>query len=474
MRLNIIVMLLIYLGITVSISCADASRNANERITFPKKTDEPQAWIKYARNTSHDTFIEETVGSILYNGKLNRKPIFNNFSLQRGGLIAADKQIYVPNDEGRLVAIDTVTGEVVWLSRPQLSSNRQFTSSTYHKGYLYCGTQPGGLACIDITTGKVVWEQKEHSGIKGVRTCPAVTDDSVFFLDVESRAYMLDPLSGKAKWSLDLTRTEMAMSDPLSFESAYIFGTPSGLFQSVNTEGNTVWVSALANSIESTPVRAGNSVFFTGLDGCFYKVNAADGNLVFKTQLEGRSSSTTLMHNGKAVVSDDENFIYCISTETGEKLWKLEVEGIPQSLFLGFEDCIVAFSSMNSIYHRTDLTIPVTQNSIDKFLKKKAPFEVITSEDAEAFSALSGEQDRESKELIPKPVELEDLKTIFPKGIEALFARHTRMYVISWDGAIKSETALPTPLQTSPIYYEGKIYILDSEGFINVFKCDGV
>lgn len=474
MKFKILVLLFILTATVLTFSCDKTDRNTKLQTTFPKETTDHQAWIKYARNTSHNTFIGGSLDRIVNKGRLNKKPLFGNYALQRGGMIIVDDRIYVANDKGRLVAVEIETGDVVWLSQPALASNRQFAHPTYYRGFLYCGTQPGGLVCLDAETGRFVWEQKNDSVLKGIRTCPSVNDDSVFFVDVESRGFLLDSLSGREIWQFDSNRTETAMSDPLAIGDTYIIGLPSGLVQALTADSDIIWTTMFTNGIECTPMLEGNTIYFTGLDGIFYEADAKTGSVSLATQLSGRSDSTPLIHNGNAIVCDDDNFVYCLSTNTGEILWKLEVEGVPMSLCIGFDNSIVIFSSSNAVFHKLDLAIPANQDDIDAFLRKKAPFEVITVEDARAFKQTSDGRRKDSDQPKPRPIEIEELKSIFPNGIEALFSRHARMYVLSWDGMIKSESALPIPLQNSPVFYKGKIYTLDSEGYINVFECNGV
>lgn len=473
MKVTIVLVILVAALFGVALSCNNTVNTSGAISHFPKDANDPHAWLKYARNESHDTFIGGNAGSIENSGKLNKKAIFSNYSLQRGGMVAAEDRLFVPNDKGRIASFDLKSGEVVWLSQPQLSSNRQFSTPTYYRGVLFYGTQSGGLVSVDADSGKTFWEQKEPLGIKGVRTCPSVDDKSIFFLDIESRAFCLDALTGKLLWRLDLNKTESAVSDPLKIGDSYFFGTPSGVFQAVSSNGSVNWAIASTNGIESTPVVHDNSVYYTGLDGALYGVAPANGSSIIKTNLLGRSNATPLVHNDKAIVSDDENFIYCVSTVTGEILWTLEVEGVPSNLFLGFDDCIVAFTSYNATYKRTDLAIPVSQGEIDKFLRKKSPFEVITKESAQSVAHLSPNQRKDTEAFIPQPIEIEQLKAIFPEGIEVLFARHASMYMISWDGKLMNKYKLNQPLQVSPMFYKGKIYVLDTEGFISVFECKG-
>jgi len=439
---------------------------------FPLAENPLESWTQYAANETHDTFIGGAIGELRYAGGLNEKPLFESFAKQSGGMAAADGKIFVPNDRGRMLAVDALSGDVVWADKANLASGRQFTSPTYHRGLVYCGTQPGDLICLDAKTGELVWNAGSESAMKGVKTCPAFMGSRVVFVDIESRVFCLDALSGVELWRFETSGAETAISDPVIAGDNAFFGTPAGSFYSVALgDGSVTFAQALSHSIECSPCVVGDRVYFTGIDGGVYVTSNA-GELTKLFTMSGRSNAVPLVHNNRIVVSDDDNKVYCLNAETGELLWQVEVEGTPYGIAIGFDNAIVVFSSMNVAFDSLYLQLIKARGDLDDFIRRKGPFLAMTKADATEYESL-GKKERESiGEPQPSPISDAELRELFSDGIKYLLAQHARLYVLSWDGRIVQESALPTALKASPILYDGKIYALDINGYIHVFEIE--
>jgi len=458
-----------------AIACNPAVRRddaASALTDFPLNENPADVWTQYAGGAEHDTFIGGKLCEIRLAGVLNKKPIFENYNAQMGGMVAAEGRIFVPNDHGRLLSIDTESGEVVWQSPPRFGANRRFTSMTYDRGLLFCGTFPGGLACIDAKTGSFIWEQESSVAIKGIRTSPLVIDDKLFFADIESNVFKLDALSGREEWAMKLSGAEIAQSDPVLAGGYVIYGTPAGILYALRPEtGEVGWVNAFFLSIPSSPANVEGMVYFTGIDGGMNAVNPESGEIELSFSMSGRSATVPLVYRDRIVAGDDDNFVYCITGSTGELAWKTELSTPAGDLFLGFEDAIVTFASLAAIYQWQDLALARARGALDEFIRKKGPFRVITVDDLAKFKAekIKGGSTSEST---PEPRSISDaeLKELEPNQIKALYAMRAEVIVLSWDGEIIDEIPLPAPLKSSPVLIDGKIYALDIEGNIQVFE----
>ena len=90
---------IIFLYVILSVSCKDSGRDSRVQASFPKKTDDPQAWIKYARNSLHDTFIGGLAGEIVYKGKLNKKRCDTNFPHPQHSHILKNVRMLFPDEK---------------------------------------------------------------------------------------------------------------------------------------------------------------------------------------------------------------------------------------------------------------------------------------------------------------------------------------------------------------------------------------
>ena len=108
-------------------------------------------------------------------GEVGPSPAFG------GGLV------YAANEYARLVAINPVSGELVWEDNYYLP---EVSSPLYHDGLLYIATSYAVFACFDATNGEFLWEFDSDDGFY---SSPMLADGKIFIFDMGGRAYIFNP-----------------------------------------------------------------------------------------------------------------------------------------------------------------------------------------------------------------------------------------------------------------------------------------
>ena len=115
--------------------------------------------------------------------------------------VVADSAVYIGTLYGLLLAIDCLTGEILW----ELPFDDDITATpAYHDGSIYIGSDASGdqgqFVRVDAETGQVQW-----SVAFGIHGSPCVADGLVFFGEVqsgsESRLIALDCETGETVWT---------------------------------------------------------------------------------------------------------------------------------------------------------------------------------------------------------------------------------------------------------------------------------
>lgn len=128
--------------------------------------------------------------------------------------VVADSTIYIGTLDGLLLAIDCLTGEILW----ELPFDDDITATpAYHDGSIYIGSddtgEDGQFVRVDAETGQVQW-----SVAFSIHGSPCVADGLVFFGEVqsgsESRLIALDCATGETVWTYTV-------------ESYWFAGTPA-------------------------------------------------------------------------------------------------------------------------------------------------------------------------------------------------------------------------------------------------------
>ena len=87
------------------------------------------------------------------------------------------------------------------------------------------------------------------------------------------------------------------------------------------------WAFPTGNRVISSPVMAGNTLYFGSDDGNVYAVDAASGRQVWKRATKGPVPATPAVADGTVYVGSYDGRFYALSAETGSMRWKFTTGG---------------------------------------------------------------------------------------------------------------------------------------------------
>jgi outer membrane protein assembly factor BamB len=160
--------------------------------------------------------------------------------------------------------------------------------------------------------------------------------------------YAFERETGAVRW-----RTEAGPGAPadLAIEGSLVYAATLAeelLALDVET-GNRVWSfsTGAANEaflLTSTPAVADGRVFFGGLDGALYALDAASGKLLWKSRLGGRISAGVLIAAGSVYAGTSERRLYRVRTDTGEVAASVDTaEASPNGRLALADGCVLGF-----------------------------------------------------------------------------------------------------------------------------------
>jgi len=125
-----------------------------------------------------------------------------------------------------------------------------------------------------------------------------------------SLALALTVVSGGEEWKL--SRGDAALTGRVQ-------GTlPSSL--------ETLWLYEAEDAIESTPVVADGTVFFTSVDGHLYAIDLSNGNLRWKYAAGAPIKSSPAVGDEDVYFGDEDGVFHAVAIESGSTRWKFEAE----------------------------------------------------------------------------------------------------------------------------------------------------
>ncbi|MBX3019398.1 MAG: PQQ-binding-like beta-propeller repeat protein [Bdellovibrionaceae bacterium] len=85
--------------------------------------------------------------------------------------------------------------------------------------------------------------------------------------------------------------------------------------------GQEIWRRPIPNGVEAGAILQGEHLFFGGLDGMFYAVNAVDGSVLWSFPTRIENIADPYFHDGLVYFLTGANTLYALDAETGKQAW---------------------------------------------------------------------------------------------------------------------------------------------------------
>jgi len=207
-------------------------------------------------------------------------------------------------------ALDRKTGLVKW----EYDIRKDGEQSQFHGDPLVTdrlviiGTDGkiGHLYAFARATGAVVWKYKVND--RGVASDVIRVGEGGYFVTLGNELVCVDLETGKPKWS---------------FRSSY-----SGTDDCLTC---------------SSPAASEGRVFFGGLDGFAYALDAQNGKLLWKRDLSGKVTTSAAVKANSVYLGTDKRHLYRLSANSGEILVDVTTDATPYGHLIAAEDSLFAF-----------------------------------------------------------------------------------------------------------------------------------
>jgi outer membrane protein assembly factor BamB len=205
---------------------------------------------------------------------------------------------------------------------------------------------------LDKKTGQVKWEYaiRKDGEQRQFHGDPLVTNDLVVIGTdgAMEHVYAFEKSTGRVRWKhkvedlgvasdvLRLGRNVYAVTlgDELlclDFET----GKPNWTFHSGSRSKDFHWTS--------TPAVTSERVYFGGLDGIIYALDAQSGRVAWKRELGGRVTTSLAVRGHDMYVGTAKRHLYRLDTDSGNVLSDFATESEPEGHLALAEDSLVAF-----------------------------------------------------------------------------------------------------------------------------------
>lgn len=257
--------------------------------------------IKNTIAVENDVVYAQTVQGTVYaikaedgDLKWGRQLFVNDLPALIEGLVVSDGVLYAGTGAG-LCAMNAETGDVLWQNTAWTQGEGTTSTLTVGNGMLIGSAQWRGLYGNDAATGELKWHLTQN-GLTNRGSSPTIYKDLLYLISAKS-LFIIQPETGNIivrkeyPFSIDVTST------PLITDKEIIFGSVTDGLIGVDKETLEIkWKTQTQNAliytapytrkssstIETSPLLAGNTVYFGASDGTLYGVNKETGEIVWK------------------------------------------------------------------------------------------------------------------------------------------------------------------------------------------------
>jgi outer membrane protein assembly factor BamB len=211
----------------------------------------------------------------------------------------------------------------------------------------------GMIRALDRKTGLVRWEYDirkdgEQSQFHGD---PLVTD-RLLVIGTDGRigyVYAFERMTGAVIWKYKVNDRGVA-SDIIRFGGEACFVTLGNELVCVELEtGKPKWSfrSSYSGSDDcltcSSPAVSEGRIFFGGLDGFAYALNADNGKVEWKRDLGAKVTTSAAVNGNSVYLGTDKGHVYRLSVESGEVLGDAATNATPYGHLIPAGDSLFAF-----------------------------------------------------------------------------------------------------------------------------------
>ena len=229
---------------------------------------------------------------------------------------------------GRVVALDTRQGHVVWHHD---LPGRSESSPVLADGIVYFGSENGTVYALGADHGRTRWTFRASGAVKAAL---ALKNGKLYFGDYAGRLYAVNAATGKLVWQAKTKGAKFGFASGRFYGNAAVsngrvfIGNVDGYVYSFSADtGELAWRTKTNGYVYASPsVGAGPggkpTVFIGSYDGTFYALDARSGAVRWRYTTGGAiSGGSTVL--GRTVWLGDirKRLTYALDTHTGKKVY---------------------------------------------------------------------------------------------------------------------------------------------------------
>jgi outer membrane protein assembly factor BamB len=237
--------------------------------------------------------------------------------------------VYLPLDDGRVVALDAKKGELRWETQPggvitsPLISTPEMLLVASRQGTPDSLQGSGILRAVNKSTGLTLWTREFPQSF----CSPMVLEDQTIYAASEDQNfYALGSKDGELLWKAAIGSA--AYGRPLITPTEIFVGTEAGVMHALSREnGKILWQYQSEGALRGTAATDAQSLFFGDNEGHVYSLERQYGKLRWRVRAGAAVESVPRVAGKLLIVTSFDNFVYGLEARSGDRVWKVRLQG---------------------------------------------------------------------------------------------------------------------------------------------------
>jgi len=227
-----------------------------------------------------------------------------DFFLSSPAVDTINNLVYFGSGDGYLYALRIKDGRQQW----QFTTGGIIhTNPVLYQNTLYFGSWDRYLYAVDCRTGKEKWKFQTradtayHHLLEGIQASPLISNNHIFFGARDGYFYALDAVTGQLTWEYSAKNSWILTTATAANQVIYTGTSDTYLLLALDAAtGKEKFRTAANGYVYSSPVIAGNTIYFGDFTGQLLAVDSASGTITDRFQTPGRQKNApSILNKGK-------------------------------------------------------------------------------------------------------------------------------------------------------------------------------
>ena len=294
------------------------------------------------------------------------------------GTAVHDGIIYTGSVDGRVVAINSSTGNLEWsytiapVAAPSsgLSCGQSSVSSTIYGtpivdgDIVYVGSYSGQVLALNTVARSQAlafpqtrygeWEWNcpgTNAGSNAIVADLVMSEEALYVSSSNGRVYSLDKEFGDLNWESDILHKKLWTSPVIQGDTLYV-GTFAGHIVTLSVETGALlpWFFESETGFASHPVIYEDTIYVGSFDSKLYAIKIGDSELSWSFPGDKWFWAAPLINEGVVYAGCLDGKVYAIDAETGEKLWEFDAGNPIVSSPVLMDNLLIVADELGSVY----------------------------------------------------------------------------------------------------------------------------